>query len=394
MIVRRALLMIWVAILSAALVGLAIARPTKAVAAAVPMLTNPRTGDIIIADPQSGLIRLLAPSGKLDGAAVDLGGIPIAMALDPTGTTLFVATRDSATAQTGTISAIDLGTRQITNAIALNTIPAGITYDAVHHTILVADSTGAILQNLQWPTGQPARPILVPGASLSADAPAGINPVVGTINTELLMWAGGFTPGEKVSVDWGVVPIATTTASATGAAYAHFLVPAHLLPGQYPVLLYGTVSGISKSAVFTVILMPKPKPTTVSPLSSAVKVAQKLLTTGALASVGKAVSKIPLPNQSQTIKVPIGSKSGTTLPLLVVIMVPLLLVIMILYVRARLKRRKRQKLARAAAAADEDGTGAATDIKAKKPAKVKKAKKASGTAKQKADSAPNSQSAA
>jgi len=207
-----------------------------------------------LAQPSSNAVFVLA-SGSMELLHIlRVPSSPAGLVVDARHHLLYVAADNA-----GVISVYDDRTYRLARRYGVGGHPAGLSLAGQGQRLLITDDADGSLRALAlsgsyqppaqlFTLGSPTMPlaILAPRSAWSGG--------------EALAWGQGFTPGEPVTLSWGVQQVAHDVANAVGIAMVQFRVPRGTDLGDHLVILQGARSGKSESGLLRVVPAPPAPP--------------------------------------------------------------------------------------------------------------------------------------
>ncbi len=211
-------------------------------------------GRTYLAQPISNAIFVLA-SGSMELLHIlRVPASPVGLVVDARHHLLYVAADNA-----GVISVYDDRTYRLTRRYGVGGHPAGLVLARGGQQLLMTDDVDGSLRALGLSRSyHPPTQLFTLGPS---PVPAALlAPRSAWSGGEALAWGQGFTPGEPVTLSWGVQPIAHDVANAVGIAMVRFRVPRKTDLGDHLVILQGSRSSKSESGLLGVVPAPPAPP--------------------------------------------------------------------------------------------------------------------------------------
>jgi len=207
-------------------------------------------GRTYLAQPISNAIFVLA-SGSMELLHIlRVPASPAGLVVDARHHLLYVAADNA-----GVISVYDDRTYRLTRRYGVGGHPAGLVLAGRGQQLLMTDDVDGSLRALGLSGSyHPPTQLFTLGPSPLPEAL--LAPRSAWSGGEALAWGQGFTPGEPVTLSWGVQPIAHDVANAVGIAMVRFRVPRKTDLGDHLVILQGSRSSKSESGLLGVVSAP------------------------------------------------------------------------------------------------------------------------------------------
>jgi len=207
-----------------------------------------------LAQPSSNAVFVLA-SGSMELLHIlRVPSSPAGLVVDARHHLLYVAADNA-----GVISVYDDRTYRLARRYGVGGHPAGLSLAGQGQRLLITDDADGSLRALGLSGSyQPPAQLFTLG---SPTMPLAIfAPRSAWSGGEALAWGQGFTPGEPVTLSWGVQQVAHDVANAVGIAMVQFRVPRGTDLGDHLVILQGARSGKSESGLLRVVPAPPAPP--------------------------------------------------------------------------------------------------------------------------------------
>ncbi len=211
-------------------------------------------GRTYLAQPISNAIFVLA-SGSMELLHIlRVPASPAGLVVDARHHLLYVAADNA-----GVISVYDDRTYRLTRRYGVGGHPAGLVLAGRGQQLLMTDDVDGSLRALGLSGSyHPPTQLFTLGPSPLPEAL--LAPRSAWSGGEALAWGQGFTPGEPVTLSWGVQPVAHDVANAVGIAMVRFRVPRKTDLGDHLVILQGSRSSKSESGLLGVVPVPPAPP--------------------------------------------------------------------------------------------------------------------------------------
>ncbi|MCA1598067.1 MAG: hypothetical protein LC769_03430 [Chloroflexi bacterium] len=211
-------------------------------------------GRTYLAQPISNAIFVLA-SGSMELLHIlRVPASPAGLVVDARHHLLYVAADNA-----GVISVYDDRTYRLTRRYGVGGHPAGLVLAGRGQQLLMTDDVDGSLRALGLSGSyHPPTQLFTLGPSPLPEAL--LAPRSAWSGGEALAWGQGFTPGEPLTLSWGVQPIAHDVANAVGIAMVRFRVPRKTDLGDHLVILQGSRSSKSESGLLGVVPAPPAPP--------------------------------------------------------------------------------------------------------------------------------------
>jgi hypothetical protein len=216
------------------------------------MEQDPGLHRIYAAQPSTNKIFILDSNGL---SLINVFGVPrtpVAMVVDRATHHVWVAS-DAA----GVLTEFDGVTLQKVSTTRVGGHPGGLALVDGGSTLLISDKVTGVIQqrSVRSKVGAP-KDVTTMGPVVSSTAV--LSPAQGYADHKVLIWGRNFTPGERVQVSWGIVPLTTLKADEIGSVAGQFVVPKRADLGLHLVVLQGRTSTRAESAILTVVPTPPP----------------------------------------------------------------------------------------------------------------------------------------